>query len=276
MSRLTIDGVPLHYELTGRGRPAIVLVHGGCCAGSDWTQQVAALGDDFTMLVPDLRGHARSGGAEGALSVPRWAADVNALIEALDLAPAVIIGHSLGSRIAAEAVCQQPGNAAALVLLDGSRTIGGRAALSPQPGFAEAQTHDASLAAIIDRTVGPHAVPAVREQVLRTMSAAPQPVMLAAVRALEEWDRNRADAVLAALPAGLPVLAIQSTYHDKLTPRRSFARPDETSPYLDGLRDALPRLSVRVLPDTGHFSMMERPEEVTALIRDVARAARQA
>ncbi|MCW1427537.1 alpha/beta fold hydrolase [Novosphingobium sp. JCM 18896] len=273
MPGLTLDGTRLDYTLSGQGKPALVLIHGGCCARSDWAAQAADLAREFAVLTFDLRGHGHSGGAEGELSVARWAADVNTLIEALDLSPVVIVGHSLGSRIAAEAVWQKPDNAAALVLLDGSRTVGGRAASTPSAGAPPPRHEDQSLAAILDRTIGPYADDAVRTQVIATMSAPPEPVMWAAVRALEDWDRDRADIVLAGLPVDLPVLAIQSTYHDKFTPRRTFTQADETSPYLDGLRAALPQLRVAVLPETGHFSMMERPEAVTALIRDFARAA---
>lgn len=276
MPRLTIDGAELNYELAGNGRPAFVLIHGGCCALSDWRAQIDALGREFSVLAMDLRGHGRSTGADSELSVPRWAADVNALIEALDLGPAVIVGHSLGSRIAAEAVAQRPGNAAALVLLDGSRVAGGLAATEPQPGFAEAQGGDMSLAAILDRTAGPYADAATREHVVRTMSSPPEAVMWAAVKALDGWDRERADTVFAALPPHLTVLAIQSTYHDNFTPRWSFESEDESSPYLDYLRAALPRIAVQILPRTGHFSMMERPAAVTAALRKVGLAAARA
>lgn len=273
MPRIAIDGAELHYELAGSGRPAIVLVHGGCCTLSDWRAQIGCLSAEFTVLAMDLRGHGRSTGTAGTFSVPRWAEDVAALIEALAIGPAVIVGHSLGTRIAAEAVSRRPGNAAALVLLDGSRVVGGRAATTPQAGFAEAQGGDMSLAAILDRTVGPHADAATRQHVVSTMSSAPEAVMGAAVKALEEWDRERADAVFASLSASLPVLAIQSTYHDNFTPRRCFEHEGESSPYLDHLRAALPRLAVKILPRTGHFSMMERPDEVTAAIREVGLAA---
>lgn len=273
MPRLTIDGAELNYELAGNGRPAFVLIHGGCCALSDWRAQIDGLSHDFTVLAIDLRGHGGSTGTEGELSVSRWAADVNALIETLELGPAAIVGHSLGSRIAAEAVVQRPGNAAALVLLDGSRVTGGLSATEPQPGFAEAQGGDMSLAAILDRTVGPYADDAVREQVVRTMSSSPEAVMWAAVKALEDWDRERADVVFGSVPDHLPVLAIQSTYHDNFTPRRSFRSDRESSPYLDHLRKALPRLEVKILPGTGHFSMLERPGEVTAMLREFGLAA---
>lgn len=258
MPSLTVNGLSLHYRLAGRGRPAFVLVHGGCCASSDWDAQVAALSGDFTVLAPDLRGHGLSG-AEGELSVAQWAADVNALVAALEIGPAVIVGHSLGARIAAEAVWQASDRYVGLVLVDGSRTVGGLSATEGE------QAVGGTLEQILNRTIGPHADDGIRAKVIATMSAPPEPVMWACVTALEDWDRERADTVYPALD--LPVLAIQSTYHDRFTARRSFAGPEETSPYLDHLRGLIPQLAVEIVPNIGHFSMMEHPEAVTALIR---------
>jgi pimeloyl-ACP methyl ester carboxylesterase len=266
MPQLTINDAQLHYHLAGSGRPAFVLIHGGCCAASDWTKQFAALAQECTVLAMDLRGHGASGGDEGPLTVTQWASDVNALIATLEIGPAVFVGHSLGTRIVAEAVAQRAAGALGVVLLDGSRTVGGLAATAPQPGFAEAQGQD--IATILDRTVGPHADAATREHVVQTMSSPPEAVMWAAARALADWDSARADIAFASLPQDLPVLAIQSSYHDAFTPRRYFAQAEASSPYLDWLRSVVPLLTTVVLPETGHFSMLERPETITELIRD--------
>lgn len=273
MPSLALNGAEICYELVGIGRPAFVFVHGGCCALGDWTSQLASLGRDFTALAMDLRGHGRSGGDARDLHIGRWAADVNALIDALDLGPAVIVGHSLGSRIAAEAALRRPDNACALVLLDASRTVGGLAAAEPLEEPADAAQQDASLAAILDRTVGPHASPAVRRHVVDTMSSASPATMSAAVKALQDWDSERADLVFAQLPASLPILAIQSTYHDQFTPRRPLLDADETTPFLDFLRTVRPGVTVRVLPNTGHFSMLEQADVVTSLIEAFGLAA---
>ena len=273
MPLIAIGDIQLHFELTGRGGPAIVLVHGGCCAAGDWRFQAEDLTRDFRVLTLDLRGHGRSSGSESDLTVTNWANDIDALIDALAIGPAILVGHSLGTRIVMEAASRRPENALGLVLIDGSRVHGGLAATAPLPGGAEAQGDDMSLAAVLDRTIGPYADAAIRAEVIATMSSPPEAVMWKALRALEDWDRERADTVLADLPAELPVLAIQSTYHDRFTPRRSFSDAEESSPYLDHLRRALPRLLVRILPETGHFSMLERPGEVTDAIRSFALAA---
>ena len=201
-------------------------------------------------------------------TVERWAADVNALTETLGIGPAVMVGHSLGSRVAAEAAFQQPDNAAALVLLDGSRSVGGFAASAPATD-APAALGGQSLAAVIAATIGPYADESTRRRVTETMTAASLDLLRQTVAAYTAWDTDRADAVFAALPGDLPVLAIQSTYHDNFTPRRSLSAGD-TTPYLEFLKRALPQLEVMILPKTGHFAMMERSGEVNAAIRAIA------
>lgn len=268
MPYLELPDAVIYYEVTGVGRPALVLIHGGGCDHRDWHAQIEQLGTDFTVLALDLRGHGRSSGAIEDCPVERWAADVNALIEALGIGPAVIVGHSLASRVAAEAAWQQPANAAALVLVDGSRSVGGLAASAPLAD-APSAIGDESLVAIIDATIGPYADDATRRHIMETMSAAPRDLLQQTVAAYTDWDRERADIVFDQLPANLPVLAVQSTYHDSLTPRRSLSSSD-TSPYLEFLKRALPQLDVKVLPQTGHFAMMEKSGEVNALIRAIA------
>jgi pimeloyl-ACP methyl ester carboxylesterase len=257
-----VSGAELFYELTGSSGPGIVLVHGGGCDHRDWWRQVEALSRDFRVLTLDLRGHGRSSGQLDDCTIERWAADVNALILALGLGPATLVGHSLGSRIVAEAAWQAPKNAAALVLLDGSRSIGALAATQTP---AEAPPA-ASLEAIIAATVGPYADTETHLHVQATMTATSMDVLQQCVAAYTAWDAKRADVVLPALE--LPVLAVQSTYHDRFTPRRSFAEGDTSSPYLQFMRQALPQLRVTILPDAGHFTMLERSSDVTAAIRE--------
>ena len=267
-----LPGARIHYRIAGSEGPAFVFVHGGCCSLADWRLQFAALEQHATVLALDLRGHGGSTGDVADCTVARWAEDVNALIDALRIGPAVIVGHSLGARIAAEAAWQAPANAAALVLVDGSRSVGGLAAAAPVAGSRPAAPADGDLAAILDATVGPYADAETRRAIIATMTTAPMTLMLRTVAAYSAWDEERADAVVGALSGRLPVLAIQSTYHDRFTPRHALADQAATTPYLDWLKAALPQLEIAILPNTGHFSMLERPGVVTGLLRQFAAA----
>ena len=264
---MTREDTGIFHSVKGNGLPPIVLVHGGMCDHRDWDRIVEPLSASHAVIRLDLSGHGRSTGDPASLSIPQWAQDVGALLESLEMAPAVLVGHSMSSRIVTHLAWQRPELASGLVLLDGSRSHGGFAASAPQGAASPAAT---SLSGIIDLTIGPFADPDARRQIAATMSAARPETMAACVAAMREWDLELADTAFTGLRPGLPVLAIQSTYHDQLTPRRSLASTDESTPYLDFLRAALPQLQCRILPGTGHFSMMEQPETVARLILDFA------
>lgn len=265
---MTSENTGIFHSVAGKGRPAIVLVHGGMCDHRDWDRIVEPLAASHAVIRLDLSGHGRSTGDPASLSIPQWAQDVGALLESLEMASAVLVGHSMASRIVAHLAWQRPELASGLVLLDGSRSHGGFAASTPPAGAASPAP--ASLSGIIDLTIGPFADADARQQIAATMSSARPETMTACVAAMREWDTELADAAFAGLRPGLPVLAIQSTYHDQFNPRRSLASADESTPYLDFLRAALPQLQCRILPGTGHFSMMEQPERVARMILDFA------
>jgi len=270
MAVLTLAQSTIFHEVAGAGLPPVMLVHGGMCDHSDWDRLVPLLAEQHTVVCLDLRGHGRSSGDLTGCTVEGWAVDLLALRRSLGLERPVLVGHSLASRVAAEAAACAPTEVGGLVLLDGSRSHGGYAApppLTPDP--------PASLDAIIAATIGPYADSEARSAVHARMASASPEIMAACVTAMREWDLDRADKAFAALVGAMPVLAIQSTYHDRATPRRSFESPGESSPYLDFLREALPQLEVSVLPNAGHFTMLERPETVAGLIHAFAQRVRQ-
>ena len=78
--RVDVDGVGIEYEVTGHGRP-VVLLHGWPDTGRVWRRQVPALADAvFQVIVPDLRGYGRSDKPEAveAYAIAVLAADVRA------------------------------------------------------------------------------------------------------------------------------------------------------------------------------------------------------
>jgi pimeloyl-ACP methyl ester carboxylesterase len=82
MSRVDVSGVGIEYEVTGQGRP-VVLLHGFPDSGRLWRHQVPALaGAGFQVIVPDLRGYGRSDKPEAveAYSMMFLAADVLAVL----------------------------------------------------------------------------------------------------------------------------------------------------------------------------------------------------
>ena len=98
----------IHHVVTGDGRPPIVFVHGFACAHSDWDAQVAHFSPRHQTIAVDLRGHGASPGEAAECSIERYGADVAEVMRALALPPAVLVGHSMGCRVAVEAALQAP------------------------------------------------------------------------------------------------------------------------------------------------------------------------
>jgi pimeloyl-ACP methyl ester carboxylesterase len=115
METLEIDGHRLSYTDTGSGRP-LVFVHGVGTSGEIWAEDLAPLAEDCRLIVYDRRGYGDSGPSPRDWREHR--ADAEGLIEALDAAPAVVVGYSGGSMIALPLALERPDLVSSLVLLD--------------------------------------------------------------------------------------------------------------------------------------------------------------
>jgi pimeloyl-ACP methyl ester carboxylesterase len=97
----SVDGYPLAYRDVGRGEP-VLLVHGSLTDYRSWDAQVDALAARYRVIVPSLR-HCypeRWRGADDDYRLARHAADLAALLDALALDRAHVVGHSRGGAVA--------------------------------------------------------------------------------------------------------------------------------------------------------------------------------
>ena len=100
--RIDNDGVGIHYEISGEGRP-VVLLHGFPDSGRLWRHQVPALTEaGFRVIVPDLRGYGRSDkpSAVEAYGMQSLAADVLAVMGDAGVERAHVVGHDWGAALA--------------------------------------------------------------------------------------------------------------------------------------------------------------------------------
>jgi pimeloyl-ACP methyl ester carboxylesterase len=119
----TIDaeGVPiLITEFPNPGAPPVVMLHGIGSRGQSWWPVIDDLAERFHLFQVDLRGHGGSGRPEQGYLLEDYAADLDAILDALDLAEPRILGHSLGALITLIWASNRPARAAALVLEDPS------------------------------------------------------------------------------------------------------------------------------------------------------------
>lgn len=153
MPTVALDGVDLYYEEQGCG-PSMLFIHGMCGDASVWRGQVERLSSHFRCVSYDRRGHTRSRrGQASQRTVQADGDDAARLIEALGLAPCILVGSSGGARVGLDVVLRYPGLLRGAVLseppafaLDPSGGAELRAALRPR--IEQAMTAGGARAAV--------------------------------------------------------------------------------------------------------------------------------
>lgn len=127
---LDVNGVTLAYMEIGSGYP-LILINGFASTMDTWNPPVlAALAEHFRVIIFDNRGTGYSSGSDEPFSMPLFADDTLALMNALGIARAHVLGLSMGASIAQELVLKTPGAVDRLILVAG--TCGGNRAVKAQ------------------------------------------------------------------------------------------------------------------------------------------------
>ena len=123
MPEVRANGVTLYCEEQGTG-DAIVGLHGTGSSAAFWADAAATLATRGRAIVYDRRGFSRSERPEPFVTnVPLQADDAAALTDALEAAPAIVIGRSYGADIAVDLALRYPERVRALVLMEGLELV---------------------------------------------------------------------------------------------------------------------------------------------------------
>lgn len=268
---VTSGGIRWHVQVMGcepGTAPILLLLHGTGASTHSWRGVMPALADRYTLVAPDLPGHAFTGRLPDAqMTLPGMATVILGLIATLDITPDVIIGHSAGAAIALTMARERDrfadtpiiGLNAALTPLPWPATqvfpaMARLLALNPLvPKFFSGMTRIAGdTEGFIQRSTGSR---------LDREGARCYATLLGnsrhargALAMMANWDLDTLDRALPGIAN--PVLLIH-------------ARGDDAIP-LSGVQDAarkLPDATLEVLDGLGHLAHEEQPERVAQLIR---------
>ncbi|WP_137181313.1 alpha/beta fold hydrolase BchO [Roseomonas sp. AR75] len=97
---VTAAGLRWHVQIAGQG-PDLLLIHGTAAATHSWRDLLPLLSPSFRVIAPDLPGHGFTDlPPPQRLSLPGMAASVAALLQAMQVRPAIVAGHSAGAAVA--------------------------------------------------------------------------------------------------------------------------------------------------------------------------------
>lgn len=132
-----INGIDTWYERSGAGdgsRPVVMLTHGFAGpASAGWPPIVDDFKRRYDVITYDVRAHGYTTvpSDESTVTMPQFAADLDALMEHLGIEQAHIAGISMGGMISAQFACDYPHRLRSLSLID---TLAGNAAATPDGG----------------------------------------------------------------------------------------------------------------------------------------------
>lgn len=254
------DGI--HTRIEGEGSPTLILVHGFGCAQEDWNAVLPLLAGNHRCVTLDLPGHGRSAPSEPTIA--RLAQSVNAVRRRHAECRTVLVGHSLGAKIIREAYLQDPAGIAGLVLIDGAFYQGDCDALAEKMRMQIAELGFRAFAIEHFSRMFDARFPArLRETMLARVAAQDpdfaRPLYLDAIR----FDAKRSLETLAAITA--PILVLQSTAV-ALPHGRQSLREGAVTPLMRAVCEQTPHGTARIVPDCGHFTMIDAPDSVASEI----------
>jgi len=261
--QIDVRGRRVGYDDTGGSRVPLVLLHGFPLDRTIWSAQVRGLADVARVVAPDLRGFGESAGAPGrpgvaGTTMDDYAADVAALLDALDLPRAVVGGVSMGGYVAMAFHRAFAGRLRGLVLVDtraGPDSAEARAARDASAALARAEGVSAVAAQSIGKMLTPeNARPdaPMRRALSDLMGAQPVEGVVAALGAI----RDRPDSGPSIARIAVPTLVVCGI-EDALIP------PTES----EALRDAIPGARLALIPGAGHLPNFEQPEAFNRVVR---------
>ncbi|MEM9385596.1 MAG: alpha/beta hydrolase [Pseudomonadota bacterium] len=250
---LQINGRAVAVDDFGEGTP-VLCVHGLGGSSNFWRAVVNGLGDGYRLIVPDLPSAARSAN-DPSLSIESLAGDMLAVLDALGVDKARVMGHSMGTIVCQHLTVMAPERVQDLVLLGplAQPPEPARGALMDRAGLARREgmtgiadtIADVALSTATKSTL-PDIQGFVREMVIRQD---PQGYAQSC-EALSRAQAADASAITC------PCLLITGD-EDKVAPPAN----------VEALGSALPSARVLVLDGCGHWTLNEKPTEVIAAIQ---------
>jgi pimeloyl-ACP methyl ester carboxylesterase len=247
----SVDGVPIHYLVQGKGKPALVFIHGWSADLSYWEKQLAHFKETQTVVALDLAGHGDSGIERKDWTVEAFSKDVEAVVKDLDLDSVILIGHSLGGLVMIEAALRMHECIRGLTGVD---TLVDFEMSLPQDEideWIEAFRSDFvhSTEEYVRSLFPKQADPDLVEKVIADMVAAPPKVGIGTLKGFFDYYKYRLRK--AAQKIKVPLICINSYMHP---------------PEVETNRKYIPSFKAKIMTGVGHFPMVEDPETLNRLL----------
>ncbi|MEC5406404.1 alpha/beta fold hydrolase [Paraburkholderia sp. MPAMCS5] len=236
-----------------KARATVVLIHGVGMNQSVWAPQIDALTESYEVLVYDMLGHGQSALPTATPTLAEYAAQLEALLDALKVERAHVVGHSMGALVALEFALTHPRRALSVAALNAvyDRTPEQREAVMTRAASLDETAQNAGIDATLSRWFGDpvpgHLTQAA--QAVRTLLLSVDPLGYARTYRLFASSDDAHVGRLASL--ALPALFLTGEGDPNSSPAMSRA-----------MAAAAPDGRAEILPDARHMMNVTDPERV--------------
>jgi pimeloyl-ACP methyl ester carboxylesterase len=178
------DGTPISYEIFGAGEPTLVFVHGWSCDARYWRAQLSYFSKNHWVVVLDLAGHGHSGTERSQYTMRLFGEDVKAVTAATGSRSVILVGHSMGGSVIAEAARLMPNRVIGLIGIDTLENIEYPMTREELEKMISPLEMDFRIGSrqFVAQMISPHTDSQLREWILADMSAAPPAVAISAMK----------------------------------------------------------------------------------------------
>lgn len=284
MDMLDRPQAQIAYVDAGTGPEALLFIHGALCDHSDWREQLEFFARTHRVIAPDLQGHGRSTAHSGLIGVEAYAQDMAALMAALKLGKVWLVAHSMGCRVALRTRELAAEVVAGMVLIDGAyltpsllrgrpaaeREAMAQAALARGRALYEGQLPAERAQRGFSQMFFDPRMNAERDRMIARARALPPHVARELMPDFAAWDVRHMEDVLERHRG--PLLALLCTYMNSQHERVSL-QPGMVTPWIEALQTHVPQAQWLRFEGSGHFPMLERPQDVNQAILDFIQSA---
>jgi pimeloyl-ACP methyl ester carboxylesterase len=234
----------VHYQNYGKGKDALVFVHGWTCNLTFWKANVPAFADRTRVIAIDLPGHGESDKPQVAYSMDLFANAVDAVLRDAGIERATLVGHSMGTPVIRQFYRKYPAKTRGLVVVDGM--------LQPFPNPEQMRqfldtfrgsNYKQVADGVVNSMVAPMQDKAAAAEVKAAMLSAPQHVIVGAFEGmLDESIWKTQDKI------NVPTLVIMNK------------QTNRTPEYERFVRDLVPGVDYQVWEGVSHFLMLDDPQ----------------
>lgn len=248
----SFDGEPISYNVFGSGDITLLFVHGWSCDSRYWREQIPYFAKKYKVVTIDLAGHGHSGQNRKIYSLESFGQDVKAVVEELDVKRVILIGHSMGGGVIAEAAKLMPNRVIGLIGVDTLQNVEEAMSKEEVAQIVNAYKKDfrVSARAFVEQMMVKDTNPELKKWIIDDVSSAPSNV---AISAFEEYAAKLDDKKMANTFKGIkaPVRCVNT---------------DLWPTNIEANRRYMSSFDVAIMKGVGHCLMLERPDEFNKLL----------